>query len=104
MNREVFRQTLIEHCKNCSLKFSKDEHLVYISLNNCYPIFNFPFSCDFFEYKDDKSFFPEKPLTKCFEWSEASLLLCMDIADYWALRNKRKMLNMKLCKIQEDFQ
>lgn len=103
MNREVFREKLIEHCKKCYLDISEDNRLVYIALNNCYDIFNFPSNSEYFEYKIDKDFYPVKPLVKCFDWSETSLFLCMDIANYWAERNKRRLVKLKLNKIQEDF-
>ena len=103
MNREVFRQTLIEHCKKCNLCISEDEHLIYIALNNCYDVINFPRNADYFEYKEDKDFYPYKPLVKCFDWSETSLFKCMDITNYWALRNKRRLVNIRMNKIQEDF-
>lgn len=104
MKREVFRKTLIEHCKKCFLDISEDEHLVYIALNNCYDLFNFPNNAEYFEYKSDKDFYPVQPLVKCYDWSETSLCLCMDIADYWAGRNKRRLINLKIGKLQEDFQ
>ena len=103
MNREVFREKLIEYCKKCFLDVSEDEHLVYIALNNCYDVFNFPRNANYFEYKEDKDFYPLKPLVKCLDWSEISLFKCMDIADYWALRNKRRLVSMRMNKIQEDF-
>lgn len=104
MNREVFREKLIEHCKRCGLDISEDERLVYIALNNCYVVFNFPITAEYFEYKEDKDFYPIKSLVKCLDWSEISLFRCMDIADYWALRNKRRLVSMRMNKIQEDFQ
>lgn len=103
MNRDLFRQTLIEHCKKCYLAISEDEHLIYLALNYCYDVFNFPSNVDYFEYKEDKDFYPYKPLVKCLDWSETSLFKCMDIANYWALRYKRRLVSMKLNKIQEDF-
>ena len=103
MNRELFRKTLIEHCKKCNLDISEDEHLVYLALNDCYDVFNFPRNATYFEYKEDKDFYPLKPLVKCLDWSETSLFLCMDIANYWSLRNKRRLVSMRMNKIQEDF-
>ena len=104
MNREVFREKLIEYCKKCGLDISDADHLVYIYLNDYYDIFKFTRNANYFEYKEDKDVYPYKPLVKCFDWSETSLFLCMDIADYWVLRNKRRLVNMRMNKMQEDFQ
>ena len=104
MNRELFRKTLIEHCRKCGLDISEDGRLVYLKLNLCYDIFKFPNNSTYFEYREDKDLFPLKPFVKCLDWSETSLFLCMDIANYWALRNKRRIESIRLNKIQKDFQ
>lgn len=102
MNREEFKQKLIEHCKNCFLKVSDDKSRIFLSLNLSYDVFTFN-DKDYFELNDNTQLYPVKPMVKCYDFSTQSLLNCMRIAEYWCEWMKERKMNRKLRKILQDF-
>lgn len=102
MNRDLFRNKLVDFCKSSGLGVSSDKQVVFLNLNLMYYIFFFGKDKDYFEVKTNQELFPSS-MKKCYDWTEESLLKCMDIARYWIKFNKHKQLKKKLKDIEKDF-
>ena len=106
MNKDLFRNKLVDFCKSSGLGVSSDKisdkQVVFLNLNLMYYIFFFDKDKDYFEVKTNQELFPSS-MKKCYDWTEESLLKCMDIARYWIKFNKHKQLKQKLKDIEKDF-
>ena len=102
MDRDLFRNTLVDFCESAGLCVSNDRRLVYYKKNLTYDLFFFSGDKDNFEMKTNQELYP-LCIEKCFNWSEESLLDCMEKAKYWIQRNKLKQIENRLSNIQKDF-
>ena len=102
MNRDLFRNKLVDFCESAGLCVSNNRRLVYYEKNLAYDLFFFPRDKDYFEMKTNQELFP-LCIEKCFDWSEESLFNCMEKAKYWIKRNKLKQIENRLNNIKKDF-
>ena len=102
MDRDLFRNKLVNFCESSGLSVSSDKQIVFLNLNLMYYIFIFSSGKDYFEMKTNQELFPSS-MKKCYDWTEESLLKCMDIARCWIKVNKQKQLQRKLKDIEKDF-
>lgn len=102
MDREEFKQKLINHSMNCNLNCTEDGNIIFLDLNLSYDIFNFNHE-DYFEINDNTQLYPKKPHVKCYDFSTLSLINCMRLASYWGEWLKQRKMNRKLSKILQDF-
>ena len=102
MNRDLFKNKLVDFCESAGLCVSNDRRLVYYKKNLSYDLFFFSGDKDYFEMKMNQELYP-LCIEKCFNWSEESLFNCMEKAKYWIQRNKLKQIEKRINNIQKDF-